>query len=142
MNLFTEKLDYLLAYKQMTRSDLSRDLLIPTSSIRNWYLDKTPSVEVALRVAKYFGVTVEWLFSDAGIEEIQRINELKNQPELQLEETKPLNFQEQKLVESFRRINEQNKNAVLMMVQSLEKINKRSVNRIVYKIVYKTDIKE
>lgn len=121
MNLFTEKLDYLLAYKQMTRSDLSRDLLIPTSSIRNWYLDKTPSVEVALRVAKYFGVTVEWLFSDAGIEEIQRINELKNQPELQLEETKPLNFQEQKLVESFRRINEQNKNAVLMMVQSLEK---------------------
>lgn len=77
MNLFTEKLDYLLAYKQMTRSDLSRDLLIPTSSIRNWYLDKTPSVEVALRVAKYFGVTVEWLFSDAGIEEIQRINELK-----------------------------------------------------------------
>ena len=121
MNLFTEKLDYLLAYKQMTRSDLSRDLLIPTSSIRNWYLDKTPSVEVALRVAKYFGVTVEWLFSDAGIEEIQRINELKNQPELQLEETKPLNFQEQKLIESFRKINEQNKNAVLIMVQTLEK---------------------
>lgn len=121
MNVFTEKLDYLLAYKQIRRADLSRQLPLPESSIRNWYTGKLPSVETAIRIAKYFGVTVEWLFSDAGIEEIQRINELKNQPELQLEETKPLNFQEQKLVEAFRRINEQNKNAVLIMVQTLEK---------------------
>ncbi|MCQ2052943.1 MAG: helix-turn-helix domain-containing protein [archaeon] len=122
MSVFTDKLDFLLAKNCIRRADLSRATLIPESSIRNWYIGKTPSVEIALKIAKYFGVSVEWLFSDAGMQEINKINELKKQPELNLDEVQPLTFQENKLIECFRALDNRDKNTILLMAQTLEKL--------------------
>lgn len=122
MNAFCEKLDFLLAKNGIRRADLSRGTNIPETSIRNWYQGKIPSVEVALTVAKFFGVSVEWLFSDAELDAIEKMNALRNQPELNLDETQPLNYQEQKLLESFRKLKSRDKNIVLATSQMLESL--------------------
>lgn len=66
MNNLSERLTYLLKVNKMKRADFVRATGISEGTIRGWYNGKCPSAEVAYKVAKYFGVTVEWLLTGEG----------------------------------------------------------------------------
>lgn len=67
MNGFIERFEKLLQERNEKRADFCRNTEIKESTIRGWtYRNQTPSVETALKIADYFGVSVEWLFKGEG----------------------------------------------------------------------------
>lgn len=103
--MFTQRIDELLAEHEMRRADIVRGTGIGESTIRGWYKGRIPSAESILLVAKYFGVTVEWLLTGE--------NESTNKNQMFTKE-------ERKLIEIFRHLDDRDKNAILTMAQSLE----------------------
>lgn len=63
MSTFFDNISRLLAKRGEKRSDLIRGIDIPEPTVRSWQT-KTPSVEAALKVARYFGVSIEYLLEE------------------------------------------------------------------------------
>lgn len=70
MTTFTTVLENLLELKCLKKSDLVNTLSIPDSTVRNWWnRDSMPAADVCYKVAKYLGVTVEYLLTGEDSEE-------------------------------------------------------------------------
>lgn len=107
MSDFTARIDSLLNERKLKRSDLCRATGISESSVRSWIKQNSvPNAEYAIKVAKFFGVSVEWLINggndDAG-------EKLVLAPE------------EMELVEIFRRLTQEQKAFILDNVNFLLK---------------------
>lgn len=64
MTEFAKVLNSLLDEKGLKKSDLSRELNLPDQTVRNWFgRESLPGVDVALKVAKFLGVSVEFLMT-------------------------------------------------------------------------------
>ena len=64
MTEFAKVLNSLLDKKGLKKSDLSRELNLPDQTVRNWFgRESLPGVDVALKVAKFLGVSVEYLMT-------------------------------------------------------------------------------
>lgn len=62
MTKFAEALTSLLEQKGLTKSELSRALSLPEQTVRNWFgRESLPAVDVAVKVAKFFNVSAEYL---------------------------------------------------------------------------------
>lgn len=123
MSDLSDRIDFLLKKSKERRADLVRATGINESTIRCWYSNPKPSADALYLVAKHFGVTVEWLLTGEGIDTLNEQRQRLINAQLDFEKIKPPTFQEQKLLEVFRGLSEQNKNAVLLMAQSLIKTN-------------------
>ena len=64
MTEFAKVLNSLLDEKGLKKSDLSRELNLPDQTVRNWFgRESLPGVDAALKVAKFLGVSVEYLMT-------------------------------------------------------------------------------
>jgi len=64
MTKYAEILSGILETKSLRKSDLVNELKIPDSTVRGWWAkDSIPSADVALKVAKFLGVSVEYLLT-------------------------------------------------------------------------------
>ena len=64
MNELCLRLDKLLESGKITRTELSRKVSIPESTLRSWYTGVSPKAESLYKVAIFFGVTVEFFLKD------------------------------------------------------------------------------
>lgn len=99
MSEFTTRLDNLLNEKKIKRSDLCRATGISESSVRSWGKQNSiPNAEYAIKVAHFFGVSVEWLINgdneDGGVKLV-------------------LAPEEKELIEIFRRLSSEQKKFIL-----------------------------
>lgn len=77
MTKFAESVSTLLELKNLRKSDIVNTLGISDSTVRSWWgKDSLPSIEVGYKVAKYLGVTVEYLLTGEDSKE----KEAKNAP--------------------------------------------------------------
>ena len=64
MTKYAENLSGILESRGMRKSDLVNSLQIPDSTVRSWWKkDAIPSADAALKVAKFLGVSVEFLMT-------------------------------------------------------------------------------
>lgn len=105
MSDITNRIDTILMQTNQRRADLSRGCGVGESTIRAWINGSKPSADALLKVANYLNVTVEYLMTGKG-------EATTNSPE-------HLNFQEQKLLEVFRSLSDNDKNAVLTLANGL-----------------------
>lgn len=105
MSEISSRIDNLLTDKKLKRIDLVRGTGIGESTIRAWIKGSVPSADAVVKVAKYLGVSVEWLITG---------KETDNQKEINISN------EEMKLVKIFRNLNEADKNAVLTLATALE----------------------
>lgn len=99
MSEFTTRLDNLLNEKKIKRSDLCRATGISESSVRSWGKQNSiPNAEYAIKVAHFFGVSVEWLINgDNGDDSCKLV----------------LAPEEKELIEIFRRLDSEQKKFIL-----------------------------
>lgn len=64
MSTFFDNVERLLHDRGERRSDLVRGTGISDSTIRSWNVNKSPSVDAAKKVARYFGVSIESLIEE------------------------------------------------------------------------------
>lgn len=99
MSEFTTRLDNLLSEKKIKRSDLCRATGISESSVRSWGKQNSiPNAEYAIKVAHFFGVSVEWLINGDNDDDGGKL---------------VLAPEEKELVEIFRRLTAEQKNFIL-----------------------------
>lgn len=102
MNELSERIEKLIYEKNISRTELARQIGTKESTVRNWSVrDSSPSVEAAYKVAQYFGVTVEWLVTGTDKED-------------------SLSAEEKELLELFRTLDERDKQTILTLSRSLE----------------------
>lgn len=64
MTKFAENLLNLLEQKNLKKSDLSKSIGLPDQTVRNWFgRESIPAADVCFKVAKYLGVTMEYLIT-------------------------------------------------------------------------------
>jgi len=64
MTKYAEMLSSILEAKGLRKADLVNELKIPDSTVRGWWVkDSIPSADAALKVAKFFNVSVEYLMT-------------------------------------------------------------------------------
>ena len=98
MSEITARIDSLLSERNKKRSDLCRETDIPESSFRGWVRGSIPNAEYAIKVAHFFGVSVEWLINgDNGDDSCKLV----------------LAPEEKELIEIFRRLSSEQKKFIL-----------------------------
>jgi DNA-binding XRE family transcriptional regulator len=66
-DLFWQRIKELLAMKNMTQVEFCRIMDFKLQSFKNKKLQKTyPSIVDCIRIARFFGVSVEWLVTGAN----------------------------------------------------------------------------
>ncbi len=98
MSEITARIDNLLSERNKKRSDLCRETDIPESSFRGWVRGSIPNAEYAIKVAHFFGVSVEWLINGDNDDDGGKL---------------VLAPEEKELVEIFRRLTAEQKNFIL-----------------------------
>lgn len=106
MSDVTSRIDGLLLKTNQRRADLSRGSGVGESTIRAWINGSKPSADALFKIAKFLNVSVEYLLTGEGE---------SKEPDQQQQ----LSFQEQKLLEVFRILNDNDKNAVLTLANGL-----------------------
>lgn len=110
MENINERIDNLLNKLDISKAELSRQTNIPVSTIKSWILvGAKPSAEAAYKVAKYLGVSVEWLVNGDPLPVEEKTKEYEI-----------YNDMERELIAIFRHLDERDKNAVLTLASSLE----------------------
>ena len=67
MNKFGDRLKELRLEKGLTQKQLAEEVNLPSSAIGFWELGKrSPSLDAVIQLAKYFGVSLDYL---AGLED-------------------------------------------------------------------------
>lgn len=105
MSEFTGRVDNLLVVKNLKRSEFCRDTNIPEGSYRQWIKGSVPNAEIVLKIAKYFGVSAEYLI--AGEDAPTENNIL-------------LSDDENELIDIYRSLDKRGKNELLKIAQVLE----------------------
>lgn len=113
----TEELDYL----GFSRADLSRGAGVSESTIRNWIRGTAPQAEMLYKVAKFLGVSLEYLITGKDSPQVHKM-------------PPPLDDREKELLEDFRKLNETDKiesiaiiKLKLNLYQTLSATNGKSV---------------
>lgn len=110
MDNITTRIDKLLSEWKISKAELSRKTEIPVTTIKNWINNGAiPSAEAAYKVAKYLGVTVEWLVNGDPLQVAEPVKNYEKYSE-----------QERALIDIFRHLDSRDKNAVLTLAESLE----------------------
>lgn len=110
MDNINTRIDKLLNEWNISKAELSRQTDIPVTTIKGWVLyGTTPSAESAYKVAKYLGVTVEWLVNGDPLQVAEPVINYEKYSE-----------QERALIDIFRHLDSRDKNAVLTLAESLE----------------------
>lgn len=106
MSEITSRIDNLLTLNSKKRADLFKATGLSEASMRNWIKGSIPSAEAAVKIARYFNVSVEWLITGTTPQ--------NTNTEIILSE------EERALIEIFRHLDDRDKNAVLTLAKSLE----------------------
>lgn len=62
MNKFAERLKELREEKELSQRSLAKELGVSQAAIARWEANiQTPNIDVAIMIAKYFGVTTDYL---------------------------------------------------------------------------------
>lgn len=61
MSVFSENVENLLKNKGISQKNLSDRLGINKSAVNHWKNGAMPSIEIGIKIAQEFGVSVEWL---------------------------------------------------------------------------------
>ncbi|MCR5125090.1 MAG: helix-turn-helix domain-containing protein [Treponema sp.] len=70
MTTFALKINEILDDKGLKRSDLVNNLKIPEATVRSWFnRESMPSVDFAVKVADFLGVSVEYLVTGKEMNE-------------------------------------------------------------------------
>lgn len=112
MSELTNRIEILLKQKQLNRAEFCRQTNINEAAFRKWKNGSIPGADSLYKVAHFFGVSMEYLVS--GEEEL--INPLLL-----------LSFQEQKLIEQFRKLDERDRNSVITLASGLLEQNQKMV---------------
>lgn len=123
MSDITDRIESLLNLTHQKRADIVRSTGINESTIRGWITGRMPSADALYQVAQFFGVTVEWLLTGNGIDLLNKKIDKLIQSELEIESMQPMNYQEQKLIDSFRHLQPRDKNIILSLSQCIEKMD-------------------
>ncbi len=100
---FFENLEKILQAKYLTRSDLCEGIGIVKSSFSAWQNGSVPRADIALKIAQYLGVSVDYLLTGQPLD-----NELT--------------AQEQELIKNFRVLtNDKDIELVTMLLRELVK---------------------
>lgn len=106
MSDLTERIDKLLIEKGLRRADICRATGISDSTIRTWITrDASPSVEAALKVAQFFGVTVEYLVTGINPQDAPKMF---------------LSSDEEEIIEIYRALDKRGKGELMQISQVLE----------------------
>ena len=75
---FTENLDYLLKINGMKRTDLSRSIDIPISTINSWYRRSSDNIGLSslTKIADFFDCSLDLLVYGKGIEDYKPIRKV------------------------------------------------------------------
>ena len=66
-NYFVENIEKFCNAKGITKAQMLRDLGLPSSTTANWkHRQNMPSAETIFRIAKYFGVPMEYIMYGEG----------------------------------------------------------------------------
>lgn len=78
MTKFAENLLNLMEQKNLKKSDLSREAGISYTTLDSWLKreDSLPKIDVCFKVAKYLGVTMEYLITGEDSEEPKALDPL------------------------------------------------------------------
>ena len=121
-NKFFERLKNELDYQNLTRADLSRALDIPTSSIRNWKEGSMPAADVALKIARFLNVSLEYLIDGTNPPQVIIRKEEKKDSEL--------SDGEKEIVELYRELSDDDKEEIKDIMQmKIKRIEKNTVAR-------------
>lgn len=107
MSTLTDRIDSLLTERNLRRADLCRAINISDSTIRTWITrGACPSAELALKVAQFFGVSVEYLLTGVNPGEV---------PNLYLDKS------EEEIIDIYRSLDKRGKTELYNIAQILEK---------------------
>lgn len=107
MSDFTDRIDILLEQTHQRRADLCRGTDIPDSTIRNWIRGKIPSIDNVVKVAEYFGCSVEWLVTGKTTDNQEPIK------------PNPLSNEEEDLVSYYRMLDEHDRSFLLFTAKNM-----------------------
>ena len=63
----SEKIKFLRKQKQITQEELAKHISVERSSVGKYETGTTPSMEILIKIAKYFGVTVDYLTGNSDM---------------------------------------------------------------------------
>lgn len=108
MSAFTDRIDNLLNERNYRRADLCRGLNMSESSVRQWWppREACPSADTALKIAQFFGVSVEYLLTGVNPGEV---------PNLYLDKS------EEEIIDIYRSLDKRGKTELYNIAQILEK---------------------
>jgi len=70
MSVFSRTLKDIIKKKRLTISQISKETGLPTSSLSEWLQGRQPTLsEPVLKLARYLGVSLEYLITGKNIEE-------------------------------------------------------------------------
>lgn len=88
MSVFSENVEKLLNEQKISQKKLCDNLGINKSAVNHWKGGAMPSVDIGVKVAQFFGVSVEWLvtgrdavsetFSKEEVEVVRRWRTIKD----------------------------------------------------------------
>lgn len=63
----SEKIKFLRKQKRITQEELAKRISVERSSVGKYETGTTPSMEILIKIAKYFGVTVDYLTGNSDV---------------------------------------------------------------------------
>lgn len=107
MMRFSENMRWLREHQHLTQEELAKKMNVGRTTIASWEQGaRSPKFKDALRIAQYFGVDIDVMMTGNVM-----------LPEEKIEPTET----ETELIQSFRRLDEAQKTAVLAMVKAMVK---------------------
>ena len=76
MGKFNEQMRYIKEKSGITTQEFANRIGIPTSTLSNYFINREPSYDVLIKIAREFNVSVNWLigFVDEDKEELANEN--------------------------------------------------------------------
>lgn len=71
-------LEFLLSSKGMSKAELASDIGVSRQTINNIVKGKTPSMEVGMKIASYFGKEVSDIFFTQDVKQVARRSKKKS----------------------------------------------------------------
>lgn len=86
--MFYERLKELRNEKKISQTKLAQDMGVSSATVSMWEIDlRMPSIDLAIKLSEYFGVSLDYLFCDAPMRERIPVDEhgfkIKTPPELE-----------------------------------------------------------
>ena len=107
MTDYARRLDDELKFRGMRKSDIVKGLGIPDSTVRSWWSrDAMPAADIALKVARFLGVSLEYLIDGTESEKV-----------IIREESPRISESDKKLLEIFKELSETDREEIEEIMQ-------------------------